>query len=122
VAANISVVPLVEANHTQISQGVPLSTLQPGQAGLVTEISPLSRGVERRRLLDLGIIPGTEIGVEMVSPGGDPTAYRIRGTVIALRDSQARLIQVSSPEGNSKLTDPSAETGKGKEGSNDGKY
>jgi Fe2+ transport system protein FeoA len=65
---------------------------------MVTEISPLSRGVERRRLLDLGIIPGTEIGVELVNPGGDPTAYRIRGTVIALRSSQARLIRVSPLE------------------------
>jgi len=100
VAANISVVPLVDENHLQPSEGVPLDTLQLGQAGLVTEISPLSRGVERRRLLDLGIIPGTEIGVEMVSPGGDPTAYRIRGTVIALRNSQARLIRVSPLEGN----------------------
>lgn len=99
VAANISVVPLAEENHTPASQGVPLDTLLPGQAGLVTEISPLSRGVERRRLLDLGIIPGTEIGVELVNPGGDPTAYRIRGTVIALRSSQARLIRVSPLEG-----------------------
>ena len=95
VAANISVDPLVEENHLTESSGVPLDTLQPGQAGLVTEISALSRGVERRRLLDLGIIPGTEIGVELVNPGGDPTAYRIRGTVIALRSSQARLIRVS---------------------------
>ena len=100
VAANISVVPLVDENHLQESEGVPLDTLQPGQAGLVTEISPLSRGVERRRLLDLGIIPGTEVGVEMVNPGGDPTAYRIRGTVIALRSTQARLIRVAPLEGN----------------------
>jgi DtxR family Mn-dependent transcriptional regulator len=95
VAANISVLPLSEENHLPISEGMPLDSLQPGQTGLVTEISPLSRGVERRRLLDLGIIPGTEIAVEMVNPGGDPTAYRIRGTVIALRSRQARLIRVA---------------------------
>ncbi len=95
VAANISVIPLAEENHLPASEGIPLDSLKPGQAGLVTEISSLSRGVERRRLLDLGIIPGTEVGVEMVNPGGDPTAYRIRGTVIALRSSQARLIRVS---------------------------
>ncbi len=95
VAANISVLPLSEENQLPASSGMPLDALQPGQTGLVTEISPLSRGVERRRLLDLGIIPGTEIGVEMVNPGGDPTAYRIRGTVIALRSRQARLIRVA---------------------------
>ncbi len=94
VAANISVVPLVEDVPQEELSGVPLDTLKPGQAGTVTGISPRSRGVERRRLLDLGVIPGTEIGVEMISPGGDPTAYRIRGTVIALRSTQARLIQV----------------------------
>jgi DtxR family Mn-dependent transcriptional regulator len=99
VAANISVSPLIEDNHLSVISGVPLDTLQPGQSGVVTEISPLSRGVERRRLLDLGIIPGTEIGVELVNPGGDPTAYRIRGTVIALRSSQARLIRVSPVDG-----------------------
>jgi DtxR family Mn-dependent transcriptional regulator len=95
VAGNISVVPLVDENHLRPSEGVTLDTLLPGQVGLVMNISPLSRGTERRRLLDLGIIPGTEIGVEMTNPSGNPTAYRIRGTVIALRDSQARLIRVS---------------------------
>ena len=95
VAANISVMPLVEESREEVIEGVPLDTLVPGQAGLVTGISSLSRGVERRRLFDLGIIPGTEIDVEMVNPGGDPTAYRIRGTVIALRSTQARMIKVN---------------------------
>ncbi|MFL7813981.1 MAG: DtxR family transcriptional regulator [Anaerolineales bacterium] len=94
VAANISVVPLQKEAPQGDLGGVPLDTLKPGQSGTVTGISPRSRGVERRRLLDLGVIPGTEISVEMLSPGGDPTAYRIRGTVIALRSTQARLIQV----------------------------
>ena len=98
VAANISVIPLVEENHAQHIDGVPLDTLQPGQSGVVTGISSLSRGVERRRLFDLGIIPGTVIEVEMVNPGGDPTAYRIRGSVIAFRNTQARLIKVSPLE------------------------
>ena len=52
------------------------------------------RGVERRRLLDLGVIRGTDIKVEMVGPGGDPTAYRVRGSVLALRHNQAELIRV----------------------------
>ncbi|MCK4800581.1 MAG: DtxR family transcriptional regulator [Anaerolineales bacterium] len=94
VAANISVVPLVEKNQVETLPGVPLDSLRPGEKGRVTAISSLSKGVERRRLFDLGIIPGTEIGVEMSNPGGDPTAYRIRGSLIALRSSQARLIKV----------------------------
>jgi len=95
VAANISVVPLPEENQDHQIEGVPLDSLQPGQTGVVTGISYLSRGVERRRLFDLGIIPGTPIDVEMVNPSGDPTAYRIRGSVIALRSNQARLIKVN---------------------------
>lgn len=45
----------------------------------------LSKGVLRRRLLDLGVIEGTKIEVLARSPSGDPTAYLIRGAVIALR-------------------------------------
>jgi DtxR family Mn-dependent transcriptional regulator len=94
VAAQISVVPLVENNHREDIQGVPLSTLKVGETGVVRTISSLIRGIERRRLFDLGIIPGTEIRVEMIGPGRDPTAYQIRGSVIALRSSQAKLIRV----------------------------
>lgn len=94
VAANISVVPLAKEYHAPLIQGVPLDSLHPGQSGVVIGISSLSRGVERRRLFDLGIIPGTTIDVEMDNPSGDPTAYRIRGSVIALRSSQARQIRV----------------------------
>jgi Fe2+ transport system protein FeoA len=46
-------------------------------------------------MLDLGILPGTLIQAEMTSPSGDPTAYRVRGALIALRKEQARLIQVT---------------------------
>jgi DtxR family Mn-dependent transcriptional regulator len=98
VAANISVLPIPDEPSDAVIEGVPLDSLKPGEVGWVTGISALSRGVERRRLFDLGIIPGTEITVEMVNPGGDPTAYRIRGSVIALRNSQARLIKVNPQE------------------------
>lgn len=59
-----------------------------------------SEGVARRRLFDLGFTPGTLIRVEARSPLGDPTAYRVRDTVIALRREQARQIAVTlEPEG-----------------------
>jgi Fe2+ transport system protein FeoA len=44
--------------------------------------------------MDLGIVPGTVIGAELRSPGGDPTAYDIRGALIALRREQAALINI----------------------------
>jgi len=50
---------------------------------------------ERRRLMDLGILPGTLIEAVLRSPGGDPTAYRVRGALIALREEQSRWIYIS---------------------------
>ena len=44
--------------------------------------------------MDLGILPGTVIEMEMTSPSGDPTAYRVRGAAIALRKEQAGQIRV----------------------------
>ncbi|NIW11337.1 MAG: iron dependent repressor, partial [Gammaproteobacteria bacterium] len=68
--------------------------LEPGETAEVVRISPACYGLERRRFMDLGILPGTKITNEMRSPTGDPTAYRIRGAVIALRQEQAKLIFV----------------------------
>ena len=54
-----------------------------------------STGIQRRRFLDLGIIPGSKITVERKSPSGNPIAYRIRGSVIALRNDEAENIKVN---------------------------
>jgi DtxR family Mn-dependent transcriptional regulator len=76
----------------------PLSALEVGAQATVVDIAQACRGLERRRLLDLGIVPGTIVGAEMRGLGGDPTAYRIRGAVIALRKEQADLIHVGWPD------------------------
>jgi DtxR family Mn-dependent transcriptional regulator len=99
VAANISVIPLPEA-HTA-AEPVPtqrLTDLKPGETAQVVSISALCRGTERRRFMDLGILPGTRVEAEMTSPSGDPTAYRIRGAVIALRREQANYIHITHQE------------------------
>ncbi|MCE2852501.1 MAG: ferrous iron transport protein A [Roseiflexaceae bacterium] len=57
-----------------------------------------NQGVERRRLYDLGITPGTELVAEMRSPLADPTAYRVRDALIALRRAQAVQIEVAVVE------------------------
>lgn len=71
---------------------IPLSSLEIFDKCKVRELS--SEGVLRRRLLDLGLIEGTEIDVLARSPSGDPTAYLIRGAVIALRAEIASTILV----------------------------
>lgn len=73
-----------------MSQSFPLARLQDGQSGLVSALR--SSGAMRRRLLDLGLIPGTQVTCLGHSPAGDPAAYLIRGAVIALRGRDAAEI------------------------------
>ena len=49
---------------------------------------------ELRRIFDLGIIEGTDIKVLYGGPFGDPRAYLIRGTVIAIREEECEEIEV----------------------------
>jgi DtxR family Mn-dependent transcriptional regulator len=94
-AGNITAAPLPDFKTQDLIEERFLSQLQPGDQAAVLGLSPACRGAERRRLLDLGFVPGTPVAVEMVSPAGDPTAYRVRGTVIALRREQAGLIRIA---------------------------
>ncbi len=54
----------------------------------------LAEGNMRRRLQDIGLIEGTSIECLNSSPAGDPTAYLIRGAVIALRSEDSSTIVV----------------------------
>ena len=48
----------------------------------------------KKRLLDLGLVKDTCIVPVLKSPSGDPTAFFVRGSIIALRKEDARLIDV----------------------------
>ena len=52
----------------------------------------------RRRLLDLGLIPGTWVTCRGQAPAGDPAAYAFRGCVVALRARDAAAVALE-PEG-----------------------
>lgn len=69
-----------------------LNMLKAGQIATVKGIH--SKDAERRRMVDIGILPGTRIENVMSSPLGDPVAYRIRNAVVALRGEQAELIEI----------------------------
>lgn len=71
-----------------------LSDLAVGSSAVVLGIAPVCQGPARRRLLDLGLVPGTVVTARMTSATGDPVAYLIRGALIALRKGQADLVQV----------------------------
>ena len=70
-----------------------LSTLKIGEWGIIDNISPDCSLY--RRLLDLGLVPGTKISCALKSPLGDPVAYFVRGALIAIRceDSQNIILQ-----------------------------
>ncbi len=48
-----------------------------------------STGSNRRRMLDLGLVPGTEVEAVLKSPSGGVAAYLIRGALIAIRREDA---------------------------------
>lgn len=87
-AASISVAPLAQP----AAPVTRLTALEPGAQGRVVALR--CNGLTRRRLLDLGVTPGTVIEREFTSPFGEPTAYRVRGALIALRASQASEIEI----------------------------
>lgn len=70
-----------------------LAELSEGNRGIVRSIGV---GADmRRRLMDLGLIENTEIFCLNRSPSGNPTAYFIRGAVIALRKTDTERILIS---------------------------
>ena len=93
IAANLTVRPVSGESDLPPAR---LVALDIGESARVAGISPTCRGPERRRLLDLGLVPGTLVTAELRAPGGDPTAYRVRGAVLALRRAQAELIHIES--------------------------
>lgn len=48
----------------------------------------------RRRLLELGFVPGTEVIVRNVAPMGDPIEIQVRGSRVSIRRAEASQIQV----------------------------
>ena len=96
VAANIHVA-AVTAEHVAEpwpAGVIPLSVLPSGASAEVIALDPAFRGFARRRLLDLGFTPGARIRSDLATFAGDPRAYRLRGTTIALRREQSDCVLV----------------------------
>ena len=69
-----------------------LSALPLGESAFVTHIS--AKPDMKCRLTDLGLVPGTKVTCMARSPAGDPRAYLIRGSLIALRQADADGIRL----------------------------
>ena len=52
------------------------------------------RGPLRRRLLDMGLTPGTRITVIKFAPFGDPVVISLRGYELSIRKQDAALVSV----------------------------
>ena len=71
-----------------------LSGLKENETAEIIGISKESRGESRRRLLDLGFVKGSKIKIDLLNPLGEPNAYLIKGTSIALRKELATKILI----------------------------
>ena len=71
-----------------------LSALKPGETARVAKIQV--KGTLRRRLFDLGLIPGTVVLCQYTAPSGSPAAFLVRGTLLALRRRDAENIVVEA--------------------------
>jgi DtxR family transcriptional regulator, Mn-dependent transcriptional regulator len=97
VAANVFVAPCEAAAEDQSI--VRLTSLDPGESAVVHALDDTLRGYTRRRLLDLGLTAGAAITAEYRSFLGDPVAFRVRGSLIALRRDQAEHVLICANNG-----------------------
>ncbi len=71
-------------------QEMPLSDLNIGEKGRIVSIG--GSGAARRRMMDMGLVPGSLIETIRKAPMGDPIEFRVRGYMISLRKNEAEQI------------------------------
>ena len=84
-----------------MTRQIPLSELTPGTSAVICSL--LSEGTLRRRLITAGFLENTPVRCVVRSPLGEPAAYLIRDTVVALRRREAETILVE-PSGQDPLS------------------
>lgn len=70
-----------------------LQGLMPGESGIILSVGNQS-GAVKRRLVDMGLTPGTEVTVKRIAPFGDPIEVRLRGYELSLRKDDAAQITI----------------------------
>lgn len=71
---------------------VPLSQLEPGEKGRVVKVG--GQGVIRKKIVEMGLVPGTTIEVEKLAPLGDPMELKVKGYHLSLRKEEAAGILI----------------------------
>ena len=70
-----------------------LSQIQPGQ--VVQVVAVAGQSSFRRRLMELGLVPGTRVELLRVAPLGDPVELLVRGASLSIRKAEASVIEVA---------------------------
>ncbi|MEG1447838.1 MAG: ferrous iron transport protein A [Oscillospiraceae bacterium] len=73
-----------------------LKQLKPGESGTVIALK--SEGAVKRRLIDMGITPGTEVYIRKVAPLGDPIEINLRGYELSIRKDDADNIIIEEKD------------------------
>ena len=73
-----------------------LNDLAPGQSGTILSVGNQS-GAVKRRLVDMGLTPGTQVKVNKIAPLGDPLEVSLRGYELSLRRADAEQIVIGQP-------------------------
>jgi len=73
-----------------------LQGLEPGQSGIIRSVGS-SRGAVKRRLVDMGLTPGTQVTVKKIAPFGDPIEVNLRGYELSLRKEDAARVELCAP-------------------------
>jgi Fe2+ transport system protein FeoA len=72
-----------------------LASLPLGASGVVRAVhSPRSIA---RRLLELGLVPGTRVHVTRVAPLGDPLELHLRNYALSIRRAEALFVEIDEP-------------------------
>lgn len=69
-----------------------LSEIKPGQ--VVEVVNVAGQSSFRRRLMELGLVPGTRVELVRVAPLGDPVELLVRGASLSIRKAEAGVIEV----------------------------
>jgi ferrous iron transport protein A len=72
---------------------VTLAELRPGEKGRILAVG--GSGPLKRRLMDMGLLPGQEVRMEKVAPLGDPLEVTVRSYALSLRRQEAEGVEVA---------------------------
>lgn len=69
-----------------------LSDLLPGEKGVVKKV--LGTSMTKRRIVDMGVVPGALVEVQKFAPLGDPMEIKIKGFNLSLRKNEGDMIEL----------------------------